>query len=262
MGHPCGVASPRTILCDNGSLNPAATLRLRQLAAALSNRLGRPVDPVSVLHSDKVDPALLKGDKAETFETYARRAKAEGIDALEIFPLFIGPSLAVTEYLPERAAAVGITLVTRPVLAAPGREEACCDLLLDNLRATGWTNGSGTVLLCDHGSPLPAVAAVREDLAARLRRRLGLRADELIGCAMERRAGPDYAFNEPMLADAIRGASGKAVILMLFLLPGRHAGAGGDVARLCAENAPAGLSWTVSPLLGDHPGLMGLHILP
>lgn len=256
------MAASRTLLADNGSLNPAATLGLRRLALALSARLGRPVEPVSILHSDKVDPGLLGGQPAATFEPYARQAKAEGIDALEIFPLFIGPSLAVTEYLPERAAAVGITLETRPVLAAPGREEACCDLLLDNLRATGWSRGSGTILLCDHGSPLPAVAAVREDLAARLRRRLGLRADELIGCAMERRAGPDYAFNEPMLADAIRGASGKAVILMLFLLPGRHAGTGGDVARLCAENAPAGLGWTVSPLLGDHPGLMDLHLLP
>lgn len=250
----------RSILADNGSLNPEATLGLRRLARELSSRIGGPVDPVSVLHSDKVDPALLGGIRADTFETYARRAKAEGVETLEVFPLFIGPSLAITEFLPERAAALGLNLEVRPPLAAAGREEALCAILEDNLRSTGWTKGSGTVLLCDHGSPLPAVTAVREDLAVRLRRRLGLAESELLGCAMERREGPQYAFNEPMLADAIRDARGRAVILMLFLLPGRHAGPGGDVASLCAEHAPEGLTWVLSPLLGDHPGLIGLHV--
>jgi sirohydrochlorin ferrochelatase len=255
------MAARRTILADNGSLNPEATLGLRRLAAALSARLGRQVDPVSVLHSDKVDPSLLGGAPASTFETYARRARAEGADTVEVFPLFIGPSLAITEFLPERAAACGIALDVRPPLAAAGREEALCAILEDNLRATGWSKGAGTVLLCDHGSPIPAVTAVREDLAARLRRRLGLAESELIGCAMERREGPRYAFNEPMLADAIRSARGNAVVLMLFLLPGRHAGPGGDVAGICADNAPAGLSWKLSPLLGEHPGLVDLHLL-
>ena len=251
----------RTILADNGSLNPEATLGLRRLARELSSRLGRPVDPVSVLHSDKVDPSLLGGMPAVTFDTYARQAKSEGAGTLEVFPLFIGPSLAITEFLPERAAAVGVGLQTHPVLAAAGREDALCSILEDNLRSAGWTPGSGTVLLCDHGSPIPAVTAVREDLAARLRRRLGLAEPDLVGCAMERRDGPQYAFNEPMLADAIRHARGRAVILMLFLLPGRHAGPGGDVATICADHAPEGLTWTLSPLLGDHPGLVDLHLM-
>jgi len=255
------MAARRTLLTDNGSLNPAATLGLRRLARDLSARLGRRVDPVSVLHSDKVDAALLGGEPAATFEPYARRAKAEGVDTLDVFPLFIGPSLAITEFLPERAAAAGIALETKPPLAAPGREQALCALLADNLRSTGWTKGSGTVLLCDHGSPLPAVTAVREDLAKRLREGLGLGPEELVGCAMERREGPAHAFNEPMLADAIRRAQGEVVILMLFLLPGRHAGQGGDVARICAENAPPSLRWRLSPLLGEHPGLMDLHLL-
>lgn len=252
----------RTILADNGSLNPEATLGLRRLARELSSRLGRPVDPVSVLHSDKVDAALLGGVPAVTFESYARRAKAEGVGTLEVFPLFVGPSLALTEFLPERAAAVGIELEVRPALAAPGREDALAAILEDNLRSTGWTTGSGTVLLCDHGSPLPAVTAVREDLAARLRRRLGLAEADLVGCAMERRDGAQYAFNEPMLADAIRHARGRAVVLMLFLLPGRHAGPGGDVAGICDAHAPEGLRWVLSPLLGDHPDLMALHLRP
>ena len=42
----------RTLLVDNGSLNPRATLRLRELAVGLAQALGRPVEAVSVLHSD------------------------------------------------------------------------------------------------------------------------------------------------------------------------------------------------------------------
>lgn len=243
------------LLTDNGSLQPAATLRLRALAAELGRRLGRKVEPVSVLHSDKIDPALLGDTPARTFEPYAREAKAAGVGSLEVLPLFIGPSLALTEFLPELARKAGVALEIKPTLWSPGREDALVPLLLDNLAATGWTKGSGTVLLCDHGSPIREVTAAREDLAARLRERLGLEPDELVGCAMERREGPAYAFNEPMLADALARARGKVAVLMLFMLPGRHAGPGGDVATICAAHAPAATAWTLSPLLGDHPGL-------
>ncbi len=248
----------RTLLVDNGSLNPRATLRLRELADELASLLGRPVDPVSALHSDKLDPALLGGVPARTFEPYAREAKAAGATTLEVVPLFIGPSLAITEFLPELARKVGIGLEVRPPLAGAGREDALAAILADNLLASGWRPGSGDVLLCDHGSPIPAVTAVREDLAARLRRRFSLGADQLVGCAMERREGPAYAFNEPMLADVASRQTGDFTVLMLFLLPGRHAGPGGDVDTLCREHAPPGVAWRLSPLLAEHPGLMRL----
>lgn len=244
------------LLADNGSLQPAATLGLRTLADNLSRILGHPVTPVSVLHSDKIDPALLNGTPAQTFEPFARQRHAEGIRELDLLPLFIGPSLALTEFLPERAQAVGVQLNMFPTLWSPGNEDALVELLHDHLKSTGWTPGSGTVLLCDHGSPIREVTAAREDLAARLRQKLHLSSDELRGCAMERRAGPEYAFNEPMLADAIAGAQGKVVILMLFILPGRHAGPGGDVATLCAQHAPAHVTWQIAPLLGEHPQLV------
>ena len=243
------------LLTDNGSLQPAATLRLRALADNISRILGRPVTPVSVLHSDKIDPALLNGTPAATFEPYARQRHAEGVGELDILPLFIGPSLALTEFLPERAQALGVRLNMLPTLWSPGNEDALVELLLDHLKATGWTPGSGTVLLCDHGSPIREVTAAREDLAARLRQKLNLSTEALLGCAMERRAGPEYAFNEPMLADAMASAQGTVVVLMLFILPGRHAGPGGDVATLCAQHAPANVTWQLSPLLGEHPQL-------
>lgn len=243
------------LLADNGSFQPAATLGLRRLASQVSQILGRAVTPVSVLHSDKIDPTLLQGTAAETFEPYARKLHAQGSRELDILPLFIGPSLALTEFLPERAQAVGMHLNILPTLWSPGNEDALVELLLDNLKATGWTPGSGTVLLCDHGSPIREVTAAREDLAARLRQKLNLTTDILFGCAMERREGAAYAFNEPMLADAMARSKGKVVILMLFILPGRHAGPGGDVATLCAQHAPAHVTWQLAPLLGEHPRL-------
>lgn len=252
------MSARRTLLVDNGSLNPRATLRLRELARDLAARLGRPVEPVSVLHSDKVDPAELGGVPARTFEPYARQALAEGVATLEVVPLFIGPSLAITEFLPELARKVGVNLEVRPALAGEGRAEALAGILSDNLLATGWRPGAGQVLLCDHGSPIPEVTAVREELARRLRARLGLGPDDLVGCAMERREGPRYAFNEPMLAEVVAQREADFTVLMLFLLPGRHAGAGGDVDTICRKHARAGVRWRLSPLLGEHPELMRL----
>ena len=252
------MSARRTLLVDNGSLNPRATLRLRELALGLAARLGRAVEPVSVLHSDKVDPAELGGIPARTFEPYARQALAEGVTTLEIFPLFIGPSLAITEFLPQLAAKVGVGLDVRPTLAGAGRIDALAGILADNLLASGWKPGGGNVLLCDHGSPIPEVTAVREELAARLRARLGLGATALVGCAMERREGPAYAFNEPMLADVVARQDRDFTVLMLFLLPGRHAGAGGDVDTICRAHAREGVRWRLTPLLGEHPDLMRL----
>ena len=131
-------------------------------------------------------------------------------------------------------------------------------MLIDNLKSTGWTKGSGTVYLCDHGSPIPEVTRCRNFFAVALRNQLGLNEDELIACSMERRDGPEYDFNKPLLEDALQQAKGEAVILMLFLLPGRHAGGDGDVATIAKEHAPEGLRWKLSPLLGTHPALPAL----
>jgi sirohydrochlorin ferrochelatase len=114
------------------------------------------------------------------------------------------------------------------------------------------------VLLCDHGSPIPEVTACRDALAASLRKELGLKPEELIACSMERREGAEYDFNKPLLEHALQQAKGEAVILMLFLLPGRHAGPDGDVATIAKEQAPEGLRWKLSPLLGTHPALPAL----
>ncbi len=252
--HLKPMAGTRILLVDNGSYEPAATLGLRGLAKEVGQLIGKEVHPVSTMHSTKIDPALLGGQPAVIFEQAVQQAKADGIEELVVLPLFIGPSRAITEYLPKvfadaQPGAMKLT-IRQPLFGDDGFE--LTGMLADNLRATGWTKGSGTVLLCDHGSPIPEVTACRNALAASLRKELGLKPEELIACSMERREGAEYDFNEPLLEHALQQAKGDAVILMLFLLPGRHAGAEGDVATIAKEHAPAGLRWKLSPLLGTH----------
>jgi sirohydrochlorin ferrochelatase len=254
------MAGTRIILVDNGSYEPAATLALRELAKEVSLLTKQEVRPVSTMHSTKIDPALLGGVPAVIFEQAVQQAKADGIHELVVLPLFIGPSRAITEYLPKvfadaQPGAMKLT-IRQPLFGDDGFE--LTGMLADNLRETGWTKGSGTVLLCDHGSPIPEVTACRDALAASLRKELGLKPEELIACSMERREGAEYDFNKPLLEHALQQAKGEAVILMLFLLPGRHAGPDGDVATIAKEQAPEGLRWKLSPLLGTHPALPAL----
>jgi hypothetical protein len=251
------MAGTRILLVDNGSYEPAATLALRGLALEVGKLVGQPVHPVSTMHSTKIDPTLLGGQPAVIFEGAVAQAKADVIDELVVIPLFIGPSRAITEYIPKVFADAqpgAMKLSMRDPLFGP----ELISMLIDNLKSTGWTKGSGTVYLCDHGSPIPEVTRCRNFFASVIRTRLGLKDDELIACSMERREGAEYDFNKPLLQDALQQAKGEAVILMLFLLPGRHAGAEGDVATIANEHAPADLRWKLSPLLGTHPALPAL----
>lgn len=253
------MAANRILLVDNGSLQPAATLQLRLLSKEVGRLLGETVHPVSVLHSHKIDPALLEGQPAVIFEKAVQQAKADGINELIVLPLFIGPSLAITEYLPKvfaEANAGKMKLSIREPLFGP----ELISMLIDNLKSAGWTKGSGTIYLCDHGSPICEVTRCRDFFAVSLRNQLGLNEDEVIACSMERRDGREYDFNKPLLEDALQQAKGEVVILMLFLLPGRHAGSDGDVATIAKEHAPDGLRWKLSPLLGTHAALPALLV--
>ncbi len=248
------MAEKRVLLVDNGSLEPAATLALRDLASVINAGRKEKVRPVSVMHSDKVDPALLGGQPAVIFEQSVREARADGVEELVVLPLFIGPSRALTEFLPKVFAEHSGGSMRLKVLSTLFDEDGSdlTHILAENLRATGWKKGSGTVLLCDHGSPVKAVTDCRDRLAAALRKELRLKPRELIACSMERREGKEYDFNEPLLERAIQHAEGEAVILMMFLLPGRHAGPDGDVAAIAKDCAPAGVRWKLSPLVGSH----------
>lgn len=255
-------------LMDNGSLRPAAIRRLRRLAATLGRRLGRRVVPVSLLHASAVPAARLGGRKAEVLESaLARRAEAGERNFL-VVPLFLGPSRALTAYLPARVRQLRKSFPDLRVRVAPplgtGNEDRLAEMLESLVRRrqspTFLRGGRARVALVDHGSPTRDVTRVRNRLAARLRRRLG---PVVVGCSMERRPGAAYAFNAPLLEDLLASPawrSGPVIVAQLFLLPGRHAGPAGDIAAICrrARARHPGLRIARTALLGEHPGLVDL----
>jgi sirohydrochlorin ferrochelatase len=262
----------KVILLDNGSSRAQSTLTLRRLAASLEGRIGAPVQPVSLLHADKVAPELLDGRGADTLEPFLRGQAAEGGRAFLILPLFFGPSRALSAFIPEMIAGIGSDTGPLDVQIAdvlyplPDGEALLVDILADNLRKVVQERNFSMrhVVLVDHGSPIPEVTAVRRDLAGRLRERLGsgVRVEEAV---MERRRGSEYDFNGDLLEEVLRraarsGAGPDLALSMLFLSAGRHAGVDGDVERICraveSEFPPFRVHST--PLVGSHPKIIDI----
>lgn len=241
-------------LSDNGSLRPDSYRNLRRVAALLSARIGQPVLPASVLHSDKIAPALLDGQPALTLEPALRQALAAGHRHFTILPFFFGPTGALTWYLEERVAILRkefgpFELSVFPFLfAGDGQDDgALAAILAANTREriTTLNLRRPPVILVDHGSPAPQVTFVRNFLAGQLS--ILLKEDALcVGAAsMESREGDQYAFNLPLLADKLRQPpfhQGDVVVTMLFLSPGRHAGPDGDIASICKQAEAQALS--------------------
>ncbi len=263
---------PHVLLLDNGSSRPDSTLTLRRLAAALGERLGQPVRPVSLQHSDKVPAQALGGLGADTFEPFLRRTLSEGERDFLVVPLFFGPSRALSQFIPETAAACErdfgpLRVRVAPELCPlPAGEPRLASILADHVAATAEAAGIAhrRVVLVDHGSPIPPVTAVRRWLAGRLRERLGGET-QLEEAVMERRPGAGYDFNGDLLELVLNrlgeaDAMGPVILAMLFLAPGRHAGAGGDIAGIiaAAEQSHPGLRIHATPLVGAHPALIDI----
>ncbi len=262
------------LLLDNGSRRANSILNLRRLAGRLAERIGEPVHPVSLLHADQIPPAQLDDQPADILAPSLRRLLTEGVRDLVLIPLFFGPSRALSTFVPETATALAdefgpFRLRIAPELCPlPAGEPRLVDILTDHIRQTAESAGFMPlrVVLVDHGSPLPAVTAVRRWLGDELRQRLGreMRIDE---AAMERRAGVEYDFNGELLEDQLRRLADAdpmtpIVLAMLFLAAGRHAGPGGDIdtIRTRIEADYPGLRIHPSPLVGSHPGLIEILV--
>jgi len=260
------------LLVDNGSSRAASTLNLRRLAAALGERVGEEVHPVSLLHASKVSASELGGRPADTFEPFLRRQVARGVRDFLVLPLFFGRSGALTGFVPEKAEAVRSELgpfdlrLSDVLYPLPEGEPRLVQILHDNVLKTGDAEAvaPSRVVLVDHGSPLPQVTEVRRALAADLRERFGAGTvvDEAV---MERREGSEYDFNGELLEDVLRGLAEEqrerqVVLAMLFLSAGKHAGTGGDIEQICGrvEADYPGFRALPTPLVGSHPGLVDI----
>jgi nucleoside-diphosphate-sugar epimerase/sirohydrochlorin ferrochelatase len=179
-------------------------------------------------------------------------------------------------------------------------------IIVENVRAVVEREGlerRGTppaLLLVDHGTPALEVNRVREHIGKQVNQMLQVTTETADGgygasreplrvsffstCSMERREGAQYDFNEPMLENLVEnglssdsvdtdGAPVDIIVAPLFLLPGKHAGPGGDIAEIieaaiercngrCSTSAGGALPRQtlgkvfVAELVGAHPLLL------
>lgn len=259
------------LLIDNGSTRPDATRQLRRLASELSERTGTTVHPVSLQHADAIDPEELDGMPAQVFRQFLAEELETGERSFLLLPLFFGVSRALTSFVPDtvgelQSAYPDVEYSLGEVLyPLPQGEPKLVHILRDHAVQTAHRHGLplANLVLVDHGSPVARVTRVRNHLAAELRQRLG-ESVSLSEAAMERREGPEYDFNGPLLKDSLEGLAAdghkSAIVIMQFLLPGRHAGPGGDVVDICQQvmEQHPGFDVRITPLISEHPAFVDL----
>ena len=260
------MTAPIVFLVDNGSLRPQANLKLRSLADALAKRTVLRVEAVSLLHSHKIAADKLNGVPATIVKRRLRECLAAGQHEFIFLPLFLGPSLAVTDYLPQVVDELlgeypRLQVRIASVLAGDNLDlpdPRLAQILADQIRALQ-PSPITKVALVDHGPPIIEVNRVRNAVGRQLA--IELDSSVVLPCSMERREGEAYAFNDPLLeklgeVDDFTG--GRLILAMFFLLPGRHAGKGADVAEICDGLISEGVFEHIqsTPLLGEHPMLI------
>ncbi|MBK1640393.1 cobalamin biosynthesis protein CbiX [Chromatium okenii] len=258
------------LLLDNGSRRAESTVMLRRLATQLAARCGEAVLPVSLLHSDQVPVAQLDGQAAATLAPTLRQLCAAGQRDFVLIPLFFGASRALTEFIPTTAAEVAADSghfhwqLAPTLCPLPAGEPLLVDIMAAQVADAAAALGSLTprVVLVDHGSPVPAVTAVRQWISTQLAQRLGMTVAQAV---MERRAGAAYDFNGMLLEEWLQqqaavDAITPVIVALLFVAAGRHAGANGDLATLIARVTAQHPGWRVvmTPLVGSHPLLVDI----
>lgn len=238
------------LLVDNGSLEPAATLNLRRVAAALEQAAGRAVIPVSWKHSDRIPAERLEGRSASTLAPFIRQQFALGHRAFQLVPFFISPQGAIGSALRRDLEQLRTELGGFSFTFGRGLSETgvVVRIVAERVRETARAAGlaSPPVVLVDHGGPSAASAALRDRLAAEVATELGEEFPPPVAASME-------GEHPPLLAEVLARpahAGRDVIVALLFLSPGRHAGPGGDIAEICAAS-PARTHCT--GLIGTHP---------
>jgi len=261
---------PDILLLDNGSLKPAATLQLRRLAEQLSGMCQLQVSPVSLAHANKIDPAEIDDTPALVFLEFMDNRLQQGQIDFIVLPLFFGPSKAISSTIPEQVTQLKqkhgeFNLhIADTIYPLPATEimliELLASLTLDCVHTTGFENAR--CVLVDHGSPSPAVTAVREHITNSLQKTLpDISIDQAV---MERRSGKEYDFNGMLLEEWLdkqandsssKDTSTEVIVIQLFFLPGRHAGPGGDIEQICvnALNNNPEMRIVATALVSEHP---------
>ncbi|MCZ6672002.1 MAG: cobalamin biosynthesis protein CbiX [Verrucomicrobia bacterium] len=259
-------------LVDNGSVRANAYKNLRRIAGKISSQIDETVLPAPLLHANKIPPEALEGYSPIILEDLLTKHYDQGEREFTILPLFFGPSGALVDYLPRRLKKVSLNRsgykvrICDPLfVSVTNGGQALAEILEDRIQAKVRENNLSTyhAVLVDHGSPTPNVTVVRNELARILNEKFKDNGTAVAAASMERRKGPEFAFNEPLLETILEQepfSRGDTVVAQLFLSPGRHAGPEGDIATICreAEKLNANLKTYRTELIGSHPKLIQL----
>jgi hypothetical protein len=254
----------KVALVDNGSLAPAAHENLRSVAEAISRIAGVAVDAVSWKHSDRIDPAQLGGRRAWTVARWIDAQAAAGEREFTFIPFFISPQGAIGSLLRSDLDAAGDLVggIEYSFTAGLSDGPALAKIVAERVRGAAAGLRRPPVIVVDHGGPSPASAEVRDRVADEVREILGRDVGPVAAASMESPDGPGFAFNRPLLADALAAPGfngGDVVVAPLFLSPGRHAGPDGDLARIAREAQARfpQLRCHFAELVGTHPAAAG-----
>ena len=259
-------------LVDNGSMKPAAYKNLCTIASSLSDEIGEKVVPAPLLHADKIPVEDLPGEKVKLLEAAITEAYNAGERCFVVIPLFFGPSGALIDYLPRRLSILQKRCpnlqvqILNPMFKSPqdgGAELAA--ILKERTQETLVAHklDEYSVIVVDHGSPRREVTQVRDAVAELLQNEWAEEEILVIPASMERRAGEQFDFNEPLLETALKNSASNStaiIVAQLFISPGRHAGPNGDIVNICeaeiARNSQLKILRT--ELIGTHPLLIKL----
>ena len=249
-------------MIDNGSLEPAAHASLRKAADSVGRMAGAFVEAVSWRHSGRIAAGAIQGGPAQTLEPWIRARVSEGEREFVFVPFFISPRGAVASALRRDLEALSDELggFTFSFTGGLEAETALAEIVACRVRETAAARGlrRPAVVVVDHGGSSRASAAVRDRVADEARQRLAGSIGPLSAASMESPDGPESGFSRPLLCDVLASpgfSSGDVLVAPLFLSPGRHAGPGGDLARIARAaqaRAPA-LHCHFTELVGSHP---------
>jgi sirohydrochlorin ferrochelatase len=245
----------KVVLVDNGSLEPSAHAGLRAAAAAIGARSDVHVEAVSWKHSDRIPARSLEGDPARTLAPWIRTQVSAGEREFLFIPFFISPQGAIgsalrSDLVQLQAQASGFDFGFTDGLGDGVLSEIVGDRIRESVATLGLARP--TIVVVDHGGPSPASADIRNYVAKRVRQDLGSMVAAVVAASMESPAGPAFEFNLPLLADVLAGLDAADVLIApLFLLPGRHAGPDGDLARIARQ--AQGVRRHFTELVGSHP---------
>ncbi len=255
---------PVILLSDNGSKQAEATLQLRELAKQLSTLSGNEIFPVSLQHAAAIAAEKLNGKPADTFTDFVTKKLQQGEREFILLPLFFGNSRALTSFVPNEISEIKAEfgefsfVVADVIYPLPEGEPLLARIINQNIQQVASAHNQEVehVILVDHGSPIAVITEVRNKVANELKSLLPA-STILEEAVMERREGKEYDFNGDLLEDKLiaQAKSGvtEIIVAMMFFLPGRHAGACGDVEEICTgvmKNYPS-LNVTITPLIAE-----------